>query len=101
MEHGNVYMHKYRGFCRLGGECEKKHFREICKDSECISIVCPKRHPRFCYFIFTFGNCKFQRKRCYLHETPGVSQITPESVEMKANVEEVSELKAEIDTLKI
>ena len=94
-------MHDYRGFCRLGDECEKKHFTEIFKDSECVSIVCPKRHPRFCYFRFTFGNCKFGRECRYLHETPGFSQITPIVVEMKANIEEVTELKAEIDTLKV
>ena len=33
--------------------------QKFVKDSECVSIVCPKRHPWFCYFMFTIGNCKF------------------------------------------
>ena len=94
-------MYHYRGFCRLSDECENQHFTEICKDRECVCIVFPKRHPKFCYFRFTFGNCKFLREWCYLHETPGVLQITPVVVEMKAIIVEVTELNAEIDTLKV
>ena len=51
--------------------------------------------------MFTFGNCKFEQKCRYLQETSGVSQITLVVVEMKANVEEVNELKAVKDTLKV
>ena len=94
MEQVNICMHDYRGFCIFGEECEKKHFKETCDDKECISSACPKRHPRFCYFRFTFGNCKFGNKCRYLHDTPGYTQ--PIVVEVRDNAKEVYGLKTEI-----
>ena len=97
MEQVNICMHDYRGFCMFGDACEKKHFKETCNNKDCISSACHKIHPRFCYFSFTFGNCKFGHECSYLHETPGYANSTRIVVEMRGNLEEVKSLKIEIE----
>ena len=67
---------------------------------ECISSACPKRHPRFCYFRFTFGNCKFGNSCRYLHNTPGYDQSPKIAVETRGNLEEVESLRTEVEYLK-
>ena len=100
MDQVNICMHDYRGFCMFGEQCDKKHYKDTCIDQECISTACPKRHPRFCYFRFTFGNCKFGNGCRYLHNTPGYAQSPQIVVEMRGNLEEVESLKTKVEYLK-
>ena len=32
----SVYVFDYRGFCKNGGDCSKKHFQEICQNRKCV-----------------------------------------------------------------
>ena len=70
------------------------------ENSTCTALACPKQHSRFCYFRFTFGNCKFGNDCKYLHNTPEYTQSPPIVVEMMGNLEEVKCLKTEIEILK-
>ena len=87
----------YRGFCKFGSECINHHFQEICHDKQCRNHLCPKRHPRMCYFFVNFGNCKFSKECRYLHEIS--NPVTPVIVEVKDNLEEVKELQIKIESL--
>ena len=63
-----VCFFDYRGFCKKGYDCLKKHFQEICKNKNCHGDSCLKQHPKLCIFFTTFGDCKFGEYCRYLHE---------------------------------
>ena len=83
----------------FGDDCKKKHFKETCNDKECIRSACPKKDPRFCYFKFTFGNCKFWKSIRYMYDTPGFAQSTPIVNAIRDILEEVDILKIEIKSV--
>ena len=92
----NVCGFDYRGFCKNGDDCLKKHFKETCSNRKCLGESCLKRHPKDCIFFTTFGNCKFS-KNCRYHHEGKYNHIT---VELEANIKEVEKLKSEIIKLK-
>ena len=94
----NVCNFDYRGFCKFRSECSKHHFKEICNDKKCSNNICPKRHPRFCYYFINFNNCKFGNNCRYLHGTINSDKTVIN--DMNENVEELKNIKTENELLK-
>ena len=93
----SVCVFDYRGFCKNGGDCFKKHFKEICKNRNCLGESCLKRHPKSCIFFTTFGDCKFAEFCRYHHE----GKNTNARIELNNMFKQVETLKAEITNLKV
>jgi hypothetical protein len=93
----SVCVFDYRGFCKNGGQCLKKHFQEICENKSCQGDSCLKRHPKNCIFFSTFGDCKFAEHCRYNHE----GKNTHVMIKMKDIVKPVEILKSEITQLKV
>ena len=93
----SVCVFDYRGFCKNGGDCLKKHFKEICQNRNCLGESCLKRHPKSCIFFTTFGDCKFAEFCRYHHE----GKNTHAMIELNNMIEQVETLKAEITSLKV
>ena len=53
-----------RGFCKYGEECSKIHPDKVCKEPNCFSDKCDKRHPNPCKFGL---RCKFNRRNVCLY----------------------------------
>ena len=92
--HG-ICVFDYRGFCKNGGECLKKHLQEICKNRNCLGESCFKRHPKNCIFFTTFGDCRFAESCRYHHE----EKSTHAMIELKDNIKQLETLKAEITSM--
>ena len=93
----SVCVFDYRGFCKNGSDCFKKHFQEICKNRSCVGESCLKRHPKNCIFFSTFGDCKFAEFCRYHHE----EKNTCDMIELKDLIKQVETLKAEITIFKV
>ena len=93
----SVCVFDYRGFCKNRDDCLKKHFKEICKNRNCIGESCLKIHPKSCIFFTTFGDCKFAEFCHYHHERIN----THARIELNNIIKQVETRKAEITNLKV
>lgn len=90
------HHHKF-GYCRFKEQCEKEHVKEECQAlSACKEVrSCNKRHPKTCKRLVLERFCKFGDECAYLHLTRDNSKEVYTEV-----IEEVKNLKAEVDLLK-
>ena len=91
-------FHKY-GFCKNGDKCTKAHLTEECRDRECDSKKCDKRHPRPCKHLLQNGFCKFNLKCSYSHRLP--KMIEDQNTKIEALEKKIESQNEMISDLKI
>ena len=91
-------FHKY-GFCKNGDKCTKTHLKEECRDRECDTKKCDKRHPRPCKLLLQNGFCKFNLKCSYSHRLP--KMIEDQNIKIEALEKKIESQNNIISDLKI
>ena len=91
-------FHKY-GFCKNGDKCTKAHLKEECRDRECDSKKCDKRHPRPCKHLLQNGFCKFNLICSYSHRLP--KMIEDQNIKIEALENKIESQNKIISDLKI
>ena len=89
-----ICRYNQKGFCKFGSQCFKYHENEKCLDRNCTPNECIKRHPKVCRYFAQYRFCKFGGDCVFVHE----KNVTTEEFEL--TMEDVKNLKAEVDVLK-
>ena len=55
------------GYCKFGTNCNLLHPEVICRERNCRSKSCPKRHPKPCRNFFIRRYCRFGQSCKYDH----------------------------------
>ena len=89
------------GFCKFGDQCRKRHFNEICRNSDCKDQSCTFRHPQICRYFISNRSCKFLDRCAYLHKD-SEERIQIENLQNKlaATEAKVFKLEHEINEIK-
>ena len=82
------------GYCKYGSECKRYHEHETCKERKCNQNQCRKRHPQECKYFRNNNYCKFGVDCSFSHSE------TFKKDEFEIVIEEVKNLKVEVDNLK-
>ena len=84
------------GYCKYKSKCKMNHLEDECKNDDCSSENCMKRHPKACFYWMKFGNCKLGCHCAYKHgKSKEFEKI--EKIETKMNeVLEKSKAKDEL-----
>ena len=90
----NICRFNQVGFCKYKSECGKIHKNEICKDRNCDTGRCTKRHPKSCRNYLKHQFCNFGKDCAYLHTD------TVKKEHFNEVVEDMKNIKAELDHLK-
>ena len=92
-------FNKY-GFCKFKQICRNRHVAEVCKDGNCETTNCVKRHPRSCRYYSFYGRCKFSEFCHYSHDIPTkLSQADLNNKEnefLRSRVESIEKKNCEI-----
>ena len=83
-----------RGFCKFGIRCNKYHENDKCLDRRCTGSECKKRHPKVCRYFAEYNFCKFDNDCAFSH----VKTVKIKEIELA--LEDLKNMKAEIDVLK-
>ena len=83
-----VCIHNKFGYCKHGDHCWKRHVQETCRNQECDTTRCDKRHPRQCSYYRDYRRCKFGEYCAFDHSNP-TDPVLEELKLVKARLKDV------------
>ena len=90
------FRNKY-GYCKFGNTCRRKHNNNICENDNCEKWNCEKRHPKECWWFYTYQRCRFSNCS-YKHtkKTDLKEEVIEINKKLRAVEEEIKKKESEI-----